>query len=56
MNIHIELDDSTICDGCPLLDTPLLWRGKLTMPPECKMGYKLRWRKAEATEAIVMTQ
>jgi len=37
MNIHIELDDPTNCDGCPLLDTPPLEQGKPTTPPACNM-------------------
>lgn len=56
MNIHIELDDPKKCDGCPLLDTSPLWQGKLTAPPECKMGYEPRWKKATATEALIPTQ
>ena len=57
MNIHIELDDPKKCDGCPLLDTPPLWQGKPTAPPECKMGYnKPLWKKVTATEAIIPTQ
>ncbi len=56
MNIHIKLDDPNKCDGCPLLDIPPLWQGKPTAPPECKMGYKPRWKKAAATEALIPTQ
>ncbi len=56
MNIHIDLDNPQLCDGCPLLDTPPLWQGKPTAPPECKMGkIKARWKKAAATEALIPT-
>ncbi len=56
MNIYIDLADTKNCDGCPLLDTPPLWQGKPTAPPECKMGYTPRWKKVAATEALIPTQ
>ena len=56
MNIHIELNDPQKCEGCPLLDTPPLWQGRPTAPPECKLGYDPQWKKNVATEALVPTQ